>query len=270
MIVNMFKKAFLDAWDMLIEFHLPFLRHNETDVVVRADETALLTQLFFPVVGVVCALLAMLLGAILNKFFYQIPAAAVFAGILTYFCVYKDNGRGLAGLMALATLRQKKDSLDHALSALPDSIGDVNAPMATLTLVLAVLFKLFAFFMMAFYGYVYWLAAVLVLEFAIEGDLASLPLREQEQPLLAVRRSKRRYIWFAAGFLVLFVLFKAPVASLLLFAAALGLSYGVKTYCEEYWGGIDTKVIGLTAYVFELFALLLGLVLLTEGRVILL
>ena len=229
-----------------------------------------MTQLFFPVIGVICALLALLLGEILAKFLHPIPAAAIFAGTLTYFCVYKDDGRGLAGIMSLTSFKHKEFSLEQVLTDLPDSSADVNTPAATLSMILIILFKLFAFFLMALYGYIYWLAAIFILEFCIEGDLAALPSLEQGQPLLAVKKSKQRYIWFIAGFFVLFVLFKAPVSSLILFGTAFGLSYGVKTYCRDSLNGIDGKIIGLTAYVFELFALLLGLVLLTKGQVILL
>lgn len=267
MILDTCKKALLNSWNMLIEFPLPFRGHNEEDVV-ETENTAILTQAFFPLVGLICALLALLLGAILNKMLYPIPAAAVFAVVLTFFCVFKDGGRGLAGLMSLTSLKQNNISFEESLYDLPDSITEVNTPTATLTMTLVVLFKLFAFSLMAFYGYAYWLVAILVLEFAIEGDLATLPSLQQGQPLLKIKKSKQRYIWFIAGFLVLFILFKAPVSSLLLFGSAFGLSYGIKTYCSDKLHGIDDKIIGLAAYVFELFALFLGVVFLTKGVVI--
>lgn len=266
MIFDTFKKALLDAWNMLIEFPLPF-KSVENDIP-ETESTVILTQAFFPVIGVICALLALLLGAILNKFLYPVPAAALFAAILTFFCIFKDSGRGLAGLMSLASLKQNDISVEERLYDLPDSITDVESPIGTLTMVLVVLFKLFAFSLMAFYGYAYWLAAIFVLEFAIEGDLATLPSLNQKYPLLRIKKSKQRYIWFTAGFLVLFVLFKAPVSSLILFGAAFAMSYGIKIYCKDRLNGIDSKIIGLAAYVFELFALFLGVVLLTKGPVI--
>lgn len=270
MIISSFKKALSNAWEMLIEFPLPFMRHDAEEDTEKIESAMLLTQYFFPLIGVICALLALLLGAILARILYPIPAAAIFAGALTYFCVYKDDGRGLVGIMSLVSFKQKGHSLEQTLTDLPDSFADVNVPTATLSMILIILFKLFAFFLMAFYGYIYWLAAIFILEFCIEGDLATLPSLEQGQPLLAVKKSKQRYIWCIAGFFFLFVLFKAPVTSLILFGAAFGLSYGVKTYCRDRLNGIDGRIIGLTAYVFELFALLLGLLFLTKGQVILL
>ena len=154
MILDTLKKALLNAWDMLIEFPLPFMRHDEEDVV-KTENTVILTQAFFPLVGVICALLALLLGTILDKFLYPIPAATVFAVVLTFFCIFKDGGRGLAGLMSLTSLKQNKISFEESLYDLPDSISEVNTPIATLTMTLVVLFKLFAFFLMAFYGYTY-------------------------------------------------------------------------------------------------------------------
>ncbi len=266
MIFDSLKKALFNAWDMLIEFPLPF-KHDDSDIE-ETESTVILSQGFFPLVGLICALVALLLGAILDNLLYPIPSAAIFAAILTFFCVFKDSGRGLAGLMSLASLKQNEVSLEERLYNLPDSITDVETPTATLTMILVVLFKLFAFSLMAFYGYTYWLTAIFVLEFTIEGDLATLPSLQQGQPLLKIKKSKQRYIWFIAGFLVLFVLFKAPVSSLLLFGTAFALSYGVKFYCSERLNGIDSKIIGLTAYVFELFALFLGVVLLTKGQVI--
>jgi hypothetical protein len=255
---------------MLIEFPLPFLRHTDEKNYVETESAVILTQLLFPVVGVICAVLALVLGKVFNIFLHSIPASAVFAGILTCFCVYKDNGRGLAGLMSLASFRQKNVSFENALLSLPESIGEVNAPAANLTIILVVLFKLLAFFLMALYGYTYWLVGVFVLEFAIEGDLATLNSLEQGRPWLAVKKAKQRYIWFLAAFLVLFVLLNAPSANLILFAAAFALSYSLKTYCRNRLNGIDSRMISLAAYVFELFALLLGLLFLTKGQVIIL
>ncbi|MBU8901572.1 MAG: hypothetical protein KOO69_02420 [Victivallales bacterium] len=267
MSLNVFKKALLDAWNMLIDFSLPFLKNDEEDMV-KTESTVILTQGFFPIVGVICALVALLIWAILSAILHPIPAAGIFAAVLTYFSIYKDSGRGLAGIMSLTSLKHKDTSLEQGLSDLPDGIADINNPTATLTMVLVVLFKLFAFSLMAFYGYIYWLAAIFILEFAIEGDLAALPSIQNGQPLLAIKKSKQRYIWFTAGFLVLFVLFKAWVASLLLFAAAFGFSYAIKVYCNDRLKGVDGKIIGLVAYIFELFALLLGVILLTKGQVI--
>ena len=265
MMSNMFKKALSNAWDMLIEFPLPWLHDDDAE---ETESTVILTQAFFPVIGLICALMALLLGLILNKILYPIPAAAIFACIVTYICVYKDGGRGLAGIMSLVSSKQEAIPLDESLTGLPDSIVDANTPIATLTMVLVVLFKLFAFSMMAYYGYIYWLVAVCVLEFAIEGDLATLPSIQQGKPLLKIKKSKQKYIWFIAGFFVLFVLFEAPVASLLLFGAAFGMTYGIKIYCSDKFNGIDGKIIGLSAYFFELFALLLGLIFLTKTQVI--
>jgi cobalamin synthase len=268
MILNIFKEAFFNAWDMLIDFPLLYWGKKQEREPLKFSESEFVTQLCFPVVGLVCALLALLAGVILNKFLSPIPAAAVFAGLLTYFCIYKDEGRGLAGLMALVVSRKRKIPIEEVLFNLPDNIGDVNAPAATLTMVLVVLFKLFVFYFMAYYGYVYWLVAVCVLEFAIEGDLASIPTISVNSPLLHVKKSKQRFIWFVAGFLVLFILFEAPVATLILFGAAFGLTYAFKLYCKEKLGGIDSRMIGFAAYVFELLALLLGFVLLTKGHVL--
>ncbi|MDD5697800.1 MAG: hypothetical protein PHH77_04210 [Victivallaceae bacterium] len=270
MMVKTWIEALADAWEMLIEFPLPFLRPGKAAAAGGTEKAALLTQCLFPVIGAICALLAALLGALLNKFLYPLPAAAVFAILLTVFCIGKDRGRGLAGIMFLAAGNSRKISAEHALLNLPDTPGEVNTPLATLTLVLAVLFKLLVFFLMAFSGYIYWLTAVFVLEFALAGDLAALPALEQPQPLLKIKKSKRRHVWFVAGFLVLFVLFKSPVTVLLAAAAAFGFAYLVKTFCESRLGGIDGKIIRLAGYVFELFALLLGLIFLTQGRVILL
>lgn len=267
MILETLKKALSNAWNMLIEFPLSFLAHDEEDNV-ETENTVILTQAFFPLIGLICALLALLLGAFLNKFLHPIPAAAIFAVVLTLFCIFKDGGRGLAGLMSLASLKQNNISFEESLYDLPDSITEVNTPTATLTMTLVVLFKLFAFSLMAFYGYAYWLVAILVLEFAIEGDLATLPSVQQGQALLKVKKSKQRYIWFIAGFLVLFILFKAPVSSLLLFGSAFGISYGVKVYCSDKLNGIDGKIIGLVAYIFELFALFIGVIFLTKEIVI--
>jgi cobalamin synthase len=253
---------------MLIEFPLPFFATNAEENIAETENSLLLTQLFFPIIGLVCALLAILLAMLLDVFLYPIPAAAVFAGVVSYFCIYKDNGRGFKAFMAFIVAKTNGVPLEESLLNLPDSDSEINSSMATLLMVLTVLFKVFAFFLMALYGYTYWLVALCVLEFTIEGDLATLPLIGEQRSLLAVKKSKANYIWCIAGFLVLFVLFKAPVASLLLFAVAFVLSYLVKVYCKGRFNGINLKIIGLTAYLFELFGLLLGLILLTKGNLV--
>ncbi|MDD5729412.1 MAG: hypothetical protein PHV59_12700 [Victivallales bacterium] len=267
MVSEMLKTAWATAWNMLIDFPSPFTPGDKTGL---KDKTAtLLCQLFFPVVGLVCALLALLVSRILAFFLYPVPAAAVFAALLTYFCIFKDNGRGLAGLLALLSSRQRGVSMRQSLDSLPDTIGEVDTPAANVIMVLAVLFNIFAFYLMLFYNYVYFLAAILMLEFALEGDLAAIPSADGNQPLLAVGRKQRFYIWILTGFMVLFVLFKAPAASLLLFGAGFGLSLAVRAYCRLKGGVIDGKLIGLAACVFEIFALILGVIFLARGHILL-
>ena len=264
MVLETMKRSLAEAWNMLIEFPLPFIRRDEVSENVHDEISSLSIQCMFPVVGVICAVVAALVGAFLETFISPVPASAVFAAILTYFCIYKDDARGLAGIMSLAELKQKNVPFDKSLTILPNSISEMNSPISTLVLVLTILFKLFAFYLMAYYGYIYWLTAIFVLEFAIEGDLAAEPSIEQKSPILNILKSKRIYIWYISGFVVLFVLFQAPAATLLLFGLAFGFAYAVKAYCDHKFGGLDAKMIGLSAYIFELAALLLGLIFLAK------
>ena len=267
MISKMLKTAWSTAWTMLIDFPLPFASAaaGEEEYGVKDKNIEVLSQLLFPIIGLACGLAGILLARILGYFLYPVPAAAVFAGLLTYFCVFKDNGRGLAGLMAVLSSKQRGVTMEQSLDYLPDTISDVNTPAANVIMILVVLFKIFAFYLMAFYNFVYFLAAIFMIEFAIEGELAAMLSTETGKPLLNVDKKYKSYIWILTGFMVLFVLFKAPVATLLLFGAGFGLSHAVRIYSRDRGGVIDSKLIGLTAYVFEIFALILGVIFLARG-----
>jgi hypothetical protein len=267
MISKTLKTAWSTAWTMLIDFPLPFASKaaGEDEYGIKDKKIELLSQLFFPITGLVCGLAGILLARILGYFLYPVPAAAVFAGLLTYFCVFKDNGRGLAGLMAVLSSKQRDVTMEQSLDYLPDTISDVNTPAANVVMILVVLFKIFAFYLMVFHNFVYFLAAIFILEFAIEGDLAVMPSTETGKKLLAVDKKHQSYIWILTGFMVLFVLFKAPVATLLLFGAGFGLSHAVKVYSRDRGGVLDSKLIGLAAYVFEIFGLVLGVIFLARG-----
>lgn len=268
MISNTLKTAWSTAWTMLIDFPLPFASaaSGEEEYGIKDKNMEIFSQLFFPIVGLACAITAILLARILGYFLFPVPAAALFAGFLTYFCVFKDNGRGLAGLMAVLSSKQRGITMDQSLDYLPDAISDVNTPAANVIMILVVLFKIFAFYLMIFHNFVYFLAAIFIIEFAIEGDLATLPSAETGKPLLNVDKKYKSYIWILSGFMVLFILFKAPVATLLLFGAGFALSHAVRIYCRDRGGVIDSKLIGLTAYVFEIFALILGVIFLARGN----
>lgn len=271
MILKTLKTAWLTAWTMLIDFPLPFASTaaaGEEAYSTKDKNIELLGQLFFPIVGLACAVAAIILARILWYFLYSTPAAAVFAGLMTYFCVFKDNGRGLAGLMAILSSKQRGVTMEQSLDYLPDTISDVNTPAANVIMILVVLFKIFVFYLMMVHNFVYFIAAIFMIEFAIEGELAAVPSVDTGKPLLTIDKKYKSYIWILTGFMVLFVLFKAPVATLLLFGAGFGLSHAVRIYSRDRGGVLDSKLIGLAAYVFEIFALILGVIFLARGTAV--
>jgi cobalamin synthase len=257
MIQKILVTSFAAAWEMLIDFPLPLSIKN-AGKDFEENVFSPLIQMCFPIVGVAAGLILFFFGGILSMLSMKISGAIIFAVTLTLLTEFKDSFRSLGALVSLFDQMLAKKPLEYAMINLDNDVRNAAGPLSSLVLVLAVLLKLFVFGLMFYYGFYYWIILVLVLSFTIQGHLAAAPVLNTGLPLVEVNHETRLYIWGVAGFFVLFILFKAPAASLIAFAAAFVFANVVRRFCEIKFNGVTIDIISLASYIFELFALLLG------------
>ncbi|MHB9138020.1 MAG: adenosylcobinamide-GDP ribazoletransferase [Victivallaceae bacterium] len=257
MVHKVLTASFAAAWEMLIDFPVPVSIKN-AGKDFEENVFSPLIQMCFPVVGVVAGLILFIFGGILSLLSMKISGAVIFAITLTFLTEFKDSFRSLGAMVSLFDQLLAKKPLEYAMINLDNDVRNATGPLSSLVLVLSVLLKLFAFGMMFYYGFYYWIILVLVLSFTIQGHLAAASVLNTGLPLVEITHETRLYIWGVAAFFVLFILFKAPYPSLIAFAVAFVFANLVRRFCEIKFNGVTIDIISLSSYIFELFTLLLG------------
>jgi cobalamin synthase len=265
MLLKGITSSFANAWDMLIDFPLPKSLKAKLQSEDEEDIYAPITQMLFPVIGVISGLIICLLAMFLSWIPIKISGAIIFAITLALLSEFASSGRSLGCFISFFEQLSTRKSPSEALLDLSPNVKSAQGPISTLSLVLTILFKILAFFMMFYYNYCFWIVAVYVLTFTVQGHLAAAPSLISGEPLLEIPSQNRLFIWAIAAFFVLFVLFNAPYASLIAFALAFVFASLFRRYCEQQLGGVDVNIISFAGYTFELAGLALGLLFLSSS-----
>lgn len=262
MIKKVSSGSFVAAWQMLTDFPLPeSLKRSGKNFDSEAFSP--FVQMNFPIVGLALGMCAWISGAILSAVLSKIAAALVFAMAMTLLSELKDSFRGAGVLLSFFEQKMARRSFIHALLSLDNDVKKIASSISSVIMLLAMVLKLTAFFIMSYYGYYYWMIAIFTLEFTIQGFMAAAPSLNTGVPILEIPRESYWHIWLIAGFISLFILFQAPYPTLLASGTAFVVAVGFRRFCEWRLNGVSIDIIGLTGYVFELFTLLLGVIFLT-------
>lgn len=263
MLLQKLADYFQTAWDMLIDYPLLGML-RKAPAKRRSGHPGLAEQMMFPIVGVVAAALLWLTAAALSLLLPRIPGAMLFAIMATLLTEIASSGRNIACLLSFAEQTFERIPPMQALAELVADIREIRSPIGTLTLTLFFFFKLFCFFLMFYFDYTFWLFAVYILAFASQGEMAAAPSIQSGKPLLLIAAADRFHIWGVAIFFVLFVLFNAPVPTLLATGLAFLITRLIRNVCEQHFGGVNENIISLCGYTVELSSILIGLLLLTR------
>lgn len=250
-----YTKYFSAAWELLIDLPLPkFLKDGGV-----AKKYGIEVQYAFPLIGLVFGCLVIVAGILLSGV-KPVAAAIIFAVPMAILMIIKDSGRSLGALVSFVELKTEKVSTVAALYNMRSEVRDVQSMPAVISIVIIMLFYLLAFFLVSLYNFYYWMIMVLVFSFTIQAALAALPLYHDKTPIIATPKRGRNHLWSIAGFIALFILFQAPYATLITAALAFFATKLFSRFVMKNLGGISTKIIGLAGLIFEIVALLLGIV----------
>ncbi|MDD2404505.1 MAG: hypothetical protein PHV75_09200 [Victivallaceae bacterium] len=250
-----YMKYFCTAWELLIDLPLPkILKKSGTD-----DDYGIEVQYSFPLVGLLLGIMVLIVGFLLS-FLNSFAAALIFAVPMAILVIAKDSGRSIGSLISFIELKAENVSTITALYNMKSDIRNIQSLSAVISIVTTMLFYLLVFFLMSLNHFYYWMIPVMVLSFTLQGTLATLPLLHNEKPLITVPRLAQNQIWLIAGFIVLFVLIKTPYATLITAALAFLAARLLRRYLLSNLGGISTHIIGFAGFVFEIAALLIGII----------
>mgnify|MGYP000987241483 CR=1 FL=1 len=254
-------KYFGTAWDMLIDLSLPKKIMN----LSSKEPYNVSVQRCFPLVGLAVGVAVIILGKFLAML--NLTAAAIlFAAIMTVFTVLKDSGRSLGSLVSFIELKTENVA---TIAALYNMKGNINVRqpqslVAVLTIFLVMIFYLLMFCLMMIYNRYFWMIPVFMLSFTIQGVLVTVPSLSDHKPIITVPREADSHIWYIAGFFSLFTMFLTPpgsiFATLILFALAFLGAQWLRRFSEERVGGISVNMIGFAGFIFEIIAMLMGII----------
>jgi cobalamin synthase len=252
--------SFTDAWEMLLELPLPKrLTDFAESVADREEPEALLTQLWFPVIAVIGSIVIIALAMLLSNL-ATVPAALIFAFVMTLLSELRDKGHATGTLASLCILKAEGHSISETLFNLNADLRTMNGAIGAMVLTLTILLKFSCFFLMSFYGFAFWILPTLVLGYAMQAELATLPAVRSGEPFIKINDTQRFYVWGIAIFFILFILLKAPTLALLALGTVFVAAMLMKRFSEKHLGGITGNAITLVGYMTELAVLALGAV----------
>ncbi|QSH40554.1 hypothetical protein P0136_12660 [Lentisphaerota bacterium ZTH] len=252
----------IEIWNLLFAF--PIKQRFNSDEISEYPRI-IVSQLWFPVIGLVLGLIYWLFGNLTVGIFGVVSGSILFSFCFTLLTILKDGGRGLAGMSAMVEFACEKVPMDQSLLHLPDSVRKVKGPFVPVTIILVVLLKLLCFFLMAYYGYVYWAIAIFVLSMTIRGHLAAMPDLASGEPMIKVQQQQRFFVWILAAFLVLFVLIKAPFTSLIGYGITFVLAIFLEKFIDRQVQGTNPNITNFAGETAEIILLLTGMLLLTAA-----
>ena len=257
--------SFTDAWDMLLEWPLPKRITDFVEMVAdREEPEPLLTQLWFPVIAVIGGILVIILAALLSNL-ATVSAGLIFAFVMTLLSELRDRGHATGTLASFAILKADGHSLPETLFNLDADLRTVNGAIGAMVLTLTIILKFSCFFLMSFYGFAFWIIPTLVLGYAMQAELATLPTVRSGEPFIKIDDTQRFYVWGIAAFLILFILLKAPVLALISLGSVFVAAMLVKRLEGDQLGGITGNAITLIGYLTELAVLVLGAIFLSSS-----
>lgn len=257
--------SFTNAWEMLLEWPLPKRLTDFTEAVAdREDSEPLLTQLWFPIIAVIGGLIVIILAALLSNL-APVPAGLIFAFVMTLLSELRDKGHATGTLASFSILKAEGHSLPETLFNLDADLRTVNGAIGAMVLTLTVILKFSCFFLMSFYGFAFWIIPTLVLGYAMQAELATLPALRSGDPFIKIDDTQRFYVWGIAAFFILFILIKAPILALIALGAVFVAAMLMKRFEDDQLGGITGNAITLIGYLTELAVLTLGSVFLSSS-----
>lgn len=254
-----FVAALQIAWALLIEIPVPFVEESGREQLLRDRPQSVMWC--FPILGVLCGLALTLLGWFCGLILPHMGALVLFSLLGVILLELKDRGATLALSASLVEQKMAGASWHASFSGLENSWHRVGSPLATLVPAALLLIKLAALGVLFYFHHAWFLCAVLVLNFTVQGALAMEHSLLNGVPLLPVRRTQRSQIWYLALF---FLLFNAIGLSLATLVAAGGAYLGyrlLRLYWLESYDGVDANMITLAGGWTECWALLCALLL---------
>lgn len=256
-------KYFGKAWDMVIDMPLP------QKVVYFPDEETydINVMKMLPVAGLVAGLLIVLFAKLLGLI-HPAAAAVIFAVVMTLLTLIRDSGRSIGCTLSFIELKIEKISTVAALYNMNSNLKSSQSAVGILTMIMIMVFYMLTYYLMMLYNFSYWMILVLVLNFTIQGTLATLPNVSDKTPLIEAPRHSIIQVWYIAGFISLFILFVSPFATFYATVITFALAFfGVRIlhqFCAKKVGGINTNIISFSGFVFEIAAYLIGIVFLVK------
>ncbi len=252
-----------NAWEMLLELPLPekvtsWLADEENETSDN-ENGEMITQLCFPVVAMLLSLFCIIIAALLSNL-HRVSAALIFAFVLTLLSELRDKGRGSGTLSSLVILKVNGHTLPQAMFNLTSDLRTIEGAVGAATLTMMIILRFLAFFLCSFYNFSFWLIPVLVLNYTIQADLATFPNINSGEPFLEVDARQHFYVWTVAAFFCCFVLFKAPILTLIALGGSFLFAIAVKRFVEQSLGGVTGNVITLAGYITEITVLTLGVI----------
>lgn len=250
------RSAFAHAWSQLLDYSMPgFLKTASPEGAVSPLLNAAAMVLLGTGMGICCWVVEGILSALLPR----VATAVLFGVATTILITTKDSGRGLATMLSLVNnFSGRQEEREHAFDELDMTIRTTASPLANLVTPAVLGIYFITFFLMAFFGYTFFIIAVFTADTTAQTCLAMLPKRYGNGPLLNFPGVPESTVFATAGIVLLFPFALYPIATVTAtLVATAGVLYLKKIALTRH-GGVDPALVTLGGAYAALAMLVVG------------
>lgn len=252
-----FFRGFAAAWDLLLDF--PFPLKQLPGKRSKGPLSAVEIVLWFPVLAILSGALISFIGCFVELISNRAAAAFIYAAVALAFLAFKDSGRGLSMQVGIILGRFRGVPVYSTFAAAKPNAAVFGIPEGALILAAVLLCKFVMLFLIAFSGAKFWIVAVCLAAFTVQGELAAHPGADGAAALLPVRPEERKRLWICSGvaallFLLPFFTFATVAAGAVAYIAA----GETGRFFARTRGGVPVDGISLAGALVEFITLIIG------------
>ncbi len=248
--------ALREVWSMLWEIPAPYLVVAEERL--RPKVLMYYILVMFPLLGCLVWAGLSVLGSAAAMLQGRIAAAMLFAILATFFLEILGGGKGLSSTSSFIEKLLCKESLLRSMFTAENNIHVERSPIGLLCMFMILMLRGFCLGALYSSGYGSWFGLVFILSYAMQAQLATIPLLSSGIPIIKTDVKGIRVLWTAAIILALIIGRGYLLYSVAGIAIAAVISWATCAFFSHKANGTTGALIGSCGYLLETFLLITG------------
>ncbi|MFA6290558.1 MAG: adenosylcobinamide-GDP ribazoletransferase [Victivallales bacterium] len=255
--------ALVSAWNLLLEIPFPNIGLWNEDEEPEGD--SIRTLACFPIVGALIGYAAYCIIWILSRFQSLTAAAAVSAILIVIGIEMMTLGKSFNALVAFFEAKIEGLRELELVAAVEKEPSFCKTPLGLMFFLSVFILKIACVSLLVYYERTSWLIVTMAVSYAVIAKMATSRDLRTSQPFFETEEVRaEKLAWLFAGAISFIVGWSYSPAVIIVLVLAYFLSGKFKIHCENEFGGVTGKFVGMTGAAAETLVLLAGVILLVR------